>query len=1015
MAGATTEPNGSNETALKLVRERPADTFQIFHVYLDASIVWEAEGQTDRVRFALDLTRNLAMAYAAATGSEALTDAVARYQRIRQEQARVDALRQGIELMRRADDCVRRKEPCGVRAASEALRHFTVAGEFRGQARAQHLLAGAQLEDGNLDDAVTTLRDAIDNYQKSGDVFAAPRAMAQLSSYLEEAGRNDEAIDARRESLHALERTGARDDALQARLDLARQQIAAGRPRLAQPHLRICSTEAMANDNPSLHAMAFSLRVNAHVLVGEYPKAIRLLVASLRNDESDDHSAARPASLAGNAGGARLGRAPGSRAHRLLQLAGVYSELGLYDRARARLAELFLTPGVDHATRLAAVTLHARVALDCGLWQEAETNARTARDESAPDSHSRAEAERLLGLSLLSNSDARGIEHLEAARRLSPSPEHALMRGLCEADLADAERRRGANEAAKTLYLQALTSAKAFPEVAWRCHAGLGELFERRGETKNAQHAYERAIGIQEELLKKIGSTRLRRGFFEGRERPYHRLLNLLLSSKRPLKALEVAQRLQARGTVWHRGQTTLSTPARFPNNLAESAETTLLELEACRRAAERSRNDRTQARLRSRRELLRSRFEDLLASVEEHGEVHEALGGFRPARLDRIFERLRGTPSAAVLVYAVTEESTHLWTLWQGRVKTHPIPATRTSLDKRIERLRKPYREFRDGRVDLTHLSWDTRLARELYDLLLAPAAAHLEAAQHIYIVPDGPLHELPFEALVSDGTLGRLDHRCLFKEYRECTYVLDHWAVSYLPSLRHAESLEALRLEPEARALVIANPDAVKPIEVAQLRTRRGGPLPSASIEAEAIEQILGSTRVRTLLGSQASFRSLREHVGDTQIVHFATHAWIEPTAPLYSTIQMAPTDEGRDLEAHAIRELPWEGRFVVLSACETAAGPRTPGVGPASLAREFLHAGARGVLASHWRVDASAARLMQSFYEALRNGAPAAKALRRAKLHLLREAQQPQFSYALPYFWAPFTLTRGHGGAG
>jgi CHAT domain-containing protein len=89
------------------------------------------------------------------------------------------------------------------------------------------------------------------------------------------------------------------------------------------------------------------------------------------------------------------------------------------------------------------------------------------------------------------------------------------------------------------------------------------------------------------------------------------------------------------------------------------------------------------------------------------------------------------------------------------------------------------------------------------------------------------------------------------------------------------------------------------------------------------------------------------------------------------------------------------------VVLSACQTARGPHSRGEGVSGLARAFLYAGSRGVVCSLWGVDDErTADLMADFYRGLKDGRPAAEALRLAQLAMLRRGQAP-------FFWAPFVL--------
>jgi CHAT domain-containing protein len=87
-------------------------------------------------------------------------------------------------------------------------------------------------------------------------------------------------------------------------------------------------------------------------------------------------------------------------------------------------------------------------------------------------------------------------------------------------------------------------------------------------------------------------------------------------------------------------------------------------------------------------------------------------------------------------------------------------------------------------------------------------------------------------------------------------------------------------------------------------------------------------------------------------------------------------------------------------VLSACQTALGPRLQGEGPLGLTQGFLHAGAERLLVSLWQVDdKTTAELMERFYRRLlidRLPPPAA----------LRAAQEP-LRHRPPYYWAGFVL--------
>jgi CHAT domain-containing protein len=93
----------------------------------------------------------------------------------------------------------------------------------------------------------------------------------------------------------------------------------------------------------------------------------------------------------------------------------------------------------------------------------------------------------------------------------------------------------------------------------------------------------------------------------------------------------------------------------------------------------------------------------------------------------------------------------------------------------------------------------------------------------------------------------------------------------------------------------------------------------------------------------------------------------------------------------------------RLVTLSACESHLGGFDPGAVYSSLSRAFIKAGVPAVVASLWKVDDDATRvLMDIFYRELAKGSSCAEALRQAQ-----RTMRARPEYAQPFFWAPFVL--------
>ena len=108
---------------------------------------------------------------------------------------------------------------------------------------------------------------------------------------------------------------------------------------------------------------------------------------------------------------------------------------------------------------------------------------------------------------------------------------------------------------------------------------------------------------------------------------------------------------------------------------------------------------------------------------------------------------------------------------------------------------------------------------------------------------------------------------------------------------------------------------------------------------------------------------------------------------------------------LRLNDIYNLRLPAELVVLSACQTGLGKQLQGEGFIGLTRGFMHAGAKRILASLWKVDDRAtAELMRRFYEGMlgQKHLSPASALREAQLALMKQSR-----WRSPYYWAAFVL--------
>jgi CHAT domain-containing protein/tetratricopeptide (TPR) repeat protein len=309
---------------------------------------------------------------------------------------------------------------------------------------------------------------------------------------------------------------------------------------------------------------------------------------------------------------------------------------------------------------------------------------------------------------------------------------------------------------------------------------------------------------------------------------------------------------------------------------------------------------------------------------------------------------------------------------------------------------------------------SFELRLAALGRTLVPASQQKRLRSMHQAIVIPDGALHLLPFEALVTRPRSAN----------RPTTYWLDDGpAIAYGPSATSLRSL-ALRArragEGRAEVLSVSNVAyAAEPDSATSLRrSHRWRPLPGTANETGAIRRAFGDANVEVLSGSDARESAVRAAMMGPRYLHLATHGFAEVSGGrLDAGLVLAPSpgsahdseDDGV-LELFEIHRLALGSDLAVLSACETGKGMRVAGEGAFALSRGFLAAGTRRVVASLWAVDDEpTSRVVGTLFETIAASehaghAPSpALALRDAKRNV---RENPQ--WADPFYWAAFVLS-------
>jgi CHAT domain-containing protein len=303
----------------------------------------------------------------------------------------------------------------------------------------------------------------------------------------------------------------------------------------------------------------------------------------------------------------------------------------------------------------------------------------------------------------------------------------------------------------------------------------------------------------------------------------------------------------------------------------------------------------------------------------------------------------------------------------------------------------------------------------------LLPPAArARVKelAPEYLLVVPDGPLHKLPLEALV-------------LREGPPTRYALDE-----LPPLVYAPSaavLAALPALPGRQAAPAGPPTLLTVGDIAYPEIKGPAPaawvpgmqalggafarLPNSGAESRRIARLFEPARVKALEKEGATEKAVTAAVPGKRYLHLAAHGFVdERYGNLFGALALAPPpgreapgDDDGFLELHEIYRLPLGGcELAVLSACETNVGPQRPLEAGVTLAGGFLAAGARRVVASHWSVDdRSTAELVGAFFEEVTKARSGGRVSFARALQKARQQVRSRPEWSAPFYWAPFVL--------
>jgi CHAT domain-containing protein/Tfp pilus assembly protein PilF len=544
----------------------------------------------------------------------------------------------------------------------------------------------------------------------------------------------------------------------------------------------------------------------------------------------------------------------------------------------------------------------------------------------------------------------------------------------------------------------------------------IGRVYRRMGRSAQAAQFFAQAVDALESDIEKLGGSQdLRAKFRAGREEIYRDAIEGELARGHGAGAFHLVERSRARSFLKLLSERDLAFSGEIPGELERSRrDNAALYDQTLRRLEQWTPEAGEEARETLHGELSRLRRErdEIAAGIRKASPRLAELRQPRP--LDLAAARQVLDPGTVALSYSVGKERTVLFAVTRKgglRVKTLPLGE---------EKLRRDVESFL-ARVRSQEPSAD--LARSLYRALVAPVADLVGRSERVLILPDGPLHRLPFGALIRD-TGGRNQYLTEWKPL--------HSALS----LTVYGTLRAPARRPAGAARLVAfgdphypkdNPkDSPKDSPKDNLKglTPRGFNWSALPYSRREVERIAGVyPEARLYLGEEATEERAKSMGRDVRVVHFATHGHLDDRTPLDSALVLtvpeglpANRDNGLLQVWEIFEGVRLDADLVVLSACESGLGRELSGEGLIGLTRAFQYAGARSVVASLWDVaDQTTAELMARFHRHLAAGLAKDEALRAAQIELIRQpvritmasGQALETDASAPFFWAAFEL--------
>ncbi|MCU0473511.1 MAG: CHAT domain-containing protein [Bacteroidales bacterium] len=527
-------------------------------------------------------------------------------------------------------------------------------------------------------------------------------------------------------------------------------------------------------------------------------------------------------------------------------------------------------------------------------------------------------------------------------------------------------------EAARPM-LESATRVTDFPETVWQAWFHLGRMYEKLNQDEKAVESYRNSIAVIEKIRGSLTIDEFKSTYFETKREVYDYLLRILLKMDKPVEAFQVSEQARARAFYDILANKKIDFKGSVSGDLISLEQSKRTEIQKLYKLLQKgdvsSYGDEStrNSGLNQLRETLittQTEYEDILRRIKLHNPAYAEMVTARPIDITALRAGL--DEKTAVLTYWISKNELIYWLITKSEIIYKIIPVSEKTLSSMIEKTRRSIQSnsFDDARRNLSLL----------YSYLIAPVEKNIVSFPDLILIPNGSLHFLPFQALISSRG----------------EYLVQRYNLLYAPSASVFMVCSSRQAKQGSRFMGMALSDFA-------VEDKTG--LPGTEDEVRKILPLFPDNI--SAFGKQSTETFVKKNASGYDFIHFATHGSYNYDQPLYSHLlfPQSDDDDGR-LNVFEVFELNINANLVTLSACETGLGNISQGDELVGLSRAFLFAGSSSVIVSLWAVaDYPTSILMTNFYRYLKDH-NLQEALTLAQRDVIKIYPQPQY-------WAPFVL--------